>query len=406
MFMMHLRVVFLFALFLLSSARRTTRIDDSHQVAQQRIMALSTGFDVSAAAREAFLPGGVGPQFTQGRLSAHYGPHRARVALGAASGPEENQLLSPNENQLQAKDKDPEEMPEDYQLQAKDKDPKVSPESRVEVTPEERAQAMRDAFFERTASKLAVKQEADGMPRVEVKPEERAQATREAFFERTASKLAVKQEADRMPVARAQELREAFFERVEREDSTAALAKQAKMDQVDEEQMRAMAVREAFLERVALDKASKLLVKPEAQAQALRAAFFERADRARATRAADEAAAKKAKEESPKALAMAQADREARARAQAIREAYFERDAAFQAEKAARPEWKLQLPRRNIAWFGSEERAQNLRKAEALREAYSEGAGVEDQRWLSQVQDTPSLPQGKRRKPLSGSLAK
>jgi len=371
MFMMHLRVVFLFALFLLSSARRTTRIDDSHQVAQQRIMALSTGFDVSAAAREAFLPGGVGPQFTQGRLSAHYGPHRARVALGAASGPEENQLLSPNEKQLQAKDKDPEEMPEDYQLQAKDKDPKVSPESRVEVT-----------------------------------PEERAQATREAFFERTASKLAVKQEADRMPVARAQELREAFSERVEREDSAAALAKQAKMDQVDEEQMRAMAVREAFLERVALDKASKLLVKPEAQAQALRAAFFERADRARATRAADEAAAKKAKEESPKALAMAQADREARARAQAIREAYFERDAAFQAEKAARPEWKLQLPRRNIAWFGSEERAQNLRKAEALREAYSEGAGVEDQRWLSQVQDTPSLPQGKRRKPLSGSLAK
>lgn len=348
MFMMHLRVVFLFALFLLSSARRTTRIDDSHQVAQQRIMALSTGFDVSAAAREAFLPGGVGPQFTQGRLSAHYGPHRARVALG-----------------------DPEETPEDYQLQAKDKDPKVSPESRVEVTPEERAQAMRDAFFERTASKLAVKQEAD-----------------------------------RMPVARAQELREAFFERVEREDSAAALAKQAKMDQVDEEQMRAMAVREAFLERVALDKASKLLVKPEAQAQALRAAFFERADRARATRAADEAAAKKAKEESPKALAMAQADREARARAQAIREAYFERDAAFQAEKAARPEWKLQLPRRNIAWFGSEERAQNLRKAEALREAYSKGAGVEDQRWLSQVQDTPSLPQGKRRKPLSGSLAK
>jgi len=383
MFMMHLRVVFLFALFLLSSARRTTRIDDSHQVAQQRIMALSTGFDVSAAAREAFLPGGVGPQFTQGRLSAHYGPHRARVALT-----------------------DPEEMPEDYQLQAKDKDPKVSPESRVEVTPEERAQAMRDAFFERTASKLAVKQEADGMPRVEVTPEERAQATREAFFERTASKLAVKQEADRMPVARAQELREAFSERVEREDSAAALAKQAKMDQVDEEQMRAMAVREAFLERVALDKASKLLVKPEAQAQALRAAFFERADRARATRAADEAAAKKAKEESPKALAMAQADREARARAQAIREAYFERDAAFQAEKAARPEWKLQLPRRNIAWFGSEERAQNLRKAEALREAYSEGAGVEDQRWLSQVQDTPSLPQGKRRKPLSGSLAK
>merc|ERR1740129_1175145 len=127
--------------------------------------------------------------------------------------------------------------------------------------------------------------------------------------------------------------------------------------------MRAMAVREAFLERVALDKASKLLVKPEAQAP-----------------------------------------REARARAQAIREAYFERDAAFQAEKAARPEWKLQLPRRNIAWFSSEERAQNLRKAEALREAYSEGAGVEDQRWQSQVQDTPSLPQGKRRKPLSGSL--
>jgi len=118
---MHLsgRVLFLF--FLPVGACRSIRIDDSGDDAQQQDDTLINRFQVSAEAREAYIPGGFGTRISRragpqagawregskqdGRRVAHlepdrgaplflFGPGRTKVALQAASGPEES-LLPP-----------------------------------------------------------------------------------------------------------------------------------------------------------------------------------------------------------------------------------------------------------------------------------------------------------------------
>jgi len=58
--MMHLRSLHLFLLFLTNDARRKIRIDSSHRDAQQQDRTLNNGFEMSAEAREAIIPGGFG----------------------------------------------------------------------------------------------------------------------------------------------------------------------------------------------------------------------------------------------------------------------------------------------------------------------------------------------------------
>jgi len=76
--MMHLRGVILVALLLTGNARRSIRIDNSHRDAQQ----------MSAEAREALLPGGIGTVLSRGLDPRLSGARRANVALHAASGSE------------------------------------------------------------------------------------------------------------------------------------------------------------------------------------------------------------------------------------------------------------------------------------------------------------------------------
>jgi len=112
--MMHLRGLVLFLSFLPRCARRSIRIDDYHHDAQQLKNAQVNGFEVSAEAREAFIPwrSGMGV-FRRAGLQASRqqyedrfkpdgrhvsiravrfrpGPHRAKVALQAGSGPKED----------------------------------------------------------------------------------------------------------------------------------------------------------------------------------------------------------------------------------------------------------------------------------------------------------------------------
>jgi len=117
--MQHLRGLVLFLFFLPGGARRSVRIGDSRGDAQRQENTLSNRFEVSAKAREAFIPmdyavrtfRGAGPRAgalregsrPYGRRAGHlephrsaplfrFGQHRAKVALQAASGPEEDQL--------------------------------------------------------------------------------------------------------------------------------------------------------------------------------------------------------------------------------------------------------------------------------------------------------------------------
>jgi len=126
--MMHLRCLVLFLLLLPSGARRRIRIDDTYHDAQQQNNTLADGLEMSAGAREALIPGGLGQRIFRragphagawregskqdGRRAeppeAHRvapikmagvqdewfrsGPSRAKVVLQAASGPEEDQL--------------------------------------------------------------------------------------------------------------------------------------------------------------------------------------------------------------------------------------------------------------------------------------------------------------------------
>merc|ERR1740122_324382 len=55
--MMHLRGLALFLLCLAGGARRSIRINDSHQNAQQQNIMLADGLEVSAEAQEALIPG-------------------------------------------------------------------------------------------------------------------------------------------------------------------------------------------------------------------------------------------------------------------------------------------------------------------------------------------------------------
>jgi len=91
--MKHLRVLVLVLLCLSSGARRSVRINDSHQYAQQQNSMLANGLEVSAVARDALIPGSVGtgvfrhagPQARAvpegykyaGRRAEHHEPHRA-----------------------------------------------------------------------------------------------------------------------------------------------------------------------------------------------------------------------------------------------------------------------------------------------------------------------------------------
>jgi len=115
--MMHLRSRVLFLLFFLGGGRRSIQIDGSHRDSQQQNSMLTNSREVSADAREAFIPGGfgtgvlrrAGPQARVsrqgsrqasrrvGHLEANrvaswfrFGPHRAKDTLMAASGSKEN----------------------------------------------------------------------------------------------------------------------------------------------------------------------------------------------------------------------------------------------------------------------------------------------------------------------------
>jgi len=83
--MLHLRSLFLFLLFLSGAARRNIRIIDSHHGAQQQNSTLANSLEVSAEAREALIPGGVGERVAR-RVGPQaglfrFGPHHAKVAL-------------------------------------------------------------------------------------------------------------------------------------------------------------------------------------------------------------------------------------------------------------------------------------------------------------------------------------
>jgi len=116
---MHLRGLFFFLFFFAGGARRSIRIHDSQDDAQQQDNTLAKRLELSAGAREALIPGffgtrifsRAGPQAgalreeskQDGRRAGYFesdrsapffrlGPLRAKVALQAASGPEEGQL--------------------------------------------------------------------------------------------------------------------------------------------------------------------------------------------------------------------------------------------------------------------------------------------------------------------------
>jgi len=116
--MMCLRGLVLLILFLPSGARRSIRIDDAQHGAQQQNNKLSNGLEVSAESQETFIPGGFVTGLSRrssgragtlsewlkqhGWRSGHFEPHRAaplfryprvaKVALQAATGPEEGGL--------------------------------------------------------------------------------------------------------------------------------------------------------------------------------------------------------------------------------------------------------------------------------------------------------------------------
>jgi len=117
--MMHFRCLCFFLFYVTGGARRSIRIDDSRDDAQQQDNTLANRLEVSAVAREALIPGDFGASFfhrvglqagglresskQDGRRAGHLeshrgaplfrlGPPRAKVALQAASGPEEDRL--------------------------------------------------------------------------------------------------------------------------------------------------------------------------------------------------------------------------------------------------------------------------------------------------------------------------
>jgi len=116
--MMHLRSLVLSLLFLPGGARRSIRSNDSHRDAQQRNNTLAIGLELSAGAREALIPGtGVfrraglqastlregskqvflrAGHFEPRRTAPWFGfvPRRAKAALQAAAGAEEDHLPS------------------------------------------------------------------------------------------------------------------------------------------------------------------------------------------------------------------------------------------------------------------------------------------------------------------------
>jgi len=119
MFMMHLRGLAVFLLSFPGGARRSIRIDHSHYDAQQQNNSLAKSLEVSAEAREALIPQFFGTRGSRqpglqigawrpgskhnGRLTGHlephraarwlhFGPRRAKVALQAASGLEEDEF--------------------------------------------------------------------------------------------------------------------------------------------------------------------------------------------------------------------------------------------------------------------------------------------------------------------------
>jgi len=118
---MRLHVLVLFLLFLPGGARRSIRIVDSHDGAQQQNNTLADYLEVSTQAQEALIPRGFAtgvlrraslragalPEGAKqaGRQSGHleshraatwlrFGPRRAEVTLQAAAAPEEDQLPS------------------------------------------------------------------------------------------------------------------------------------------------------------------------------------------------------------------------------------------------------------------------------------------------------------------------
>jgi len=101
--MMHWRGLVLLLSFIPAGARRSLRIDDSHHGAQQQNNTLANGFEVSSETQETLIPRGFGMGLSHragprgGALNEEWKQHgRAKVALKAASGPEEGQL-SPKE---------------------------------------------------------------------------------------------------------------------------------------------------------------------------------------------------------------------------------------------------------------------------------------------------------------------
>jgi len=95
-FLMHLRGVALLALFLPGTGGRITRTSDSHDDQQTNV--LTNGLEVSADAREAFLPSAVrsgteGIPLIVGARKVGVGPSRATVDLLAATGPEGDQAI-------------------------------------------------------------------------------------------------------------------------------------------------------------------------------------------------------------------------------------------------------------------------------------------------------------------------
>jgi len=117
-FMMHLRELVVFTLFVVSATRRRNRTHELRQDAQQRNNRFMKALEVSAESRETFLPAGPMPRaplapMSRAPLSAVVGPCRASVAL-------------------------------------------TERDARVLKANLERAQALRDAYYERVAVEKAV----------------------------------------------------------------------------------------------------------------------------------------------------------------------------------------------------------------------------------------------------------
>jgi len=85
--MMHLRGLVLFLLCLAGGARRSMRINDSHQDEQQQISMLANGLEVSGEAREAFIPGGF-VTGTFGRAGPQTGASKVGLAPSSRAVPE------------------------------------------------------------------------------------------------------------------------------------------------------------------------------------------------------------------------------------------------------------------------------------------------------------------------------